>query len=560
MSEDYTYIKPDDQRFIEGLLKLLATRREVELFRILQGCRCSICPSNRFSGKRWNAKRTEVIFYLPTDRFEIVREDLKHRLIELCDTIMPKQAGFDVMSVQFSPDIVTGEDVRDLKDHLDSVAKDIGEILGPDILPYDLMIKGREMAEAYIYLYVVENFLRLFIARALKNKVDADRKGLISLNDYAMHFFKNNLSNSLKAGKFIKSFEPFGLTIEIFEHFNIGFAEENWQDLADAISRDNLSLSDAFKAGLIIRRKTEGYYDRFRGRIMFPLLDASFQAVGFIGRLIDDSLPIYLLTPKTLAFDKNRVFFGIEEALEQCKMTSAAIVVEHPLDVLFLHQNGIYNSVALPSSSELSKAHIRILKRYVKRVIFVRDTQSSETPKVPESDLDIAVFVLPHGMSIREYLSKKGAREFLSEAEKSLNTGAHEKSAGDDKERKLLNHVSFDSADNEEYDILKQLSVPTSVQKGISIRRDQESKNRWLSVRAGSELFYLDFKDLGTLILNNWDLFRSSFPDQSWVSSKIDELANCRNLVAHNSLIGSHERDVIRVNFAGIVKQLSRYV
>jgi hypothetical protein len=77
-------------------------------------------------------------------------------------------------------------------------------------------------------------------------------------------------------------------------------------------------------------------------------------------------------------------------------------------------------------------------------------------------------------------------------------------------------------------------------------------------VRGDSDLFYLDFKDLGTIILNNWELFRVYFPDQSWISAKMNELYSCRNLVAHNSYIGAHERDLIRVYFRSIIKQLNR--
>ena len=109
-------------------------------------------------------------------------------------------------------------------------------------------------------------------------------------------------------------------------------------------------------------------------------------------------------------------------------------------------------------------------------------------------------------------------------------------------------------------DYFAQLNVPNNVKTGISKRKELEAKNTWISVRGGSDLFYLDFKDISDLILNNWDLFKSYFPDQSWISSKINELGNCRNLVAHNSFLGDHEKDVIRVYFNSIVKQLNPHM
>ena len=104
------------------------------------------------------------------------------------------------------------------------------------------------------------------------------------------------------------------------------------------------------------------------------------------------------------------------------------------------------------------------------------------------------------------------------------------------------------------------LQISTSVSRSIATRKDAEAKNQWMSVRGQSPLFYLDFKDLGTVILNNWELFKGYFPDQAWISSKIDDLGSCRNLVAHNSRLGEHEKDVIRVTFKTIVRQLNPYM
>ncbi len=105
-------------------------------------------------------------------------------------------------------------------------------------------------------------------------------------------------------------------------------------------------------------------------------------------------------------------------------------------------------------------------------------------------------------------------------------------------------------------DYFTKLNIPSSIRGFIAGRKTQEAKNQWISVRGDSDLFYLDFKELGTIIQNNWEIFKPYFPDQSWICSKIDELGNCRNLIAHNSIIGEHERDVIRVNFNSILRQL----
>ncbi len=100
-------------------------------------------------------------------------------------------------------------------------------------------------------------------------------------------------------------------------------------------------------------------------------------------------------------------------------------------------------------------------------------------------------------------------------------------------------------------------NITRSITNQINGRRRTEDKNRWVSIRGDSELFYLDFSELGSLIQNNWELFRDYFPDQAWIGTKLNELYSIRNLVAHNSYVGDHERDVLRVNFRSIVSQIN---
>ena len=98
--------------------------------------------------------------------------------------------------------------------------------------------------------------------------------------------------------------------------------------------------------------------------------------------------------------------------------------------------------------------------------------------------------------------------------------------------------------------------IPAGIKNKIKERKKQEDRNKWLPIQGDSDLYYVDFKELGGLIRNNWGLFREYFPSQSWVEVKIDEMAECRNYVAHNSYIGTNEKDVIRTNYNSILKQL----
>lgn len=102
-----------------------------------------------------------------------------------------------------------------------------------------------------------------------------------------------------------------------------------------------------------------------------------------------------------------------------------------------------------------------------------------------------------------------------------------------------------------------KIVIPNSVKKSIQVRKDSESKNQWIGIRGNSDLFYLDFKEISNIVIANWELFKEYFPDQHWLNVKIEELGNCRNLIAHNSYVSSLERDVIRLNYNQILKQIT---
>ncbi|QDH80683.1 hypothetical protein FKX85_17205 [Echinicola soli] len=113
---------------------------------------------------------------------------------------------------------------------------------------------------------------------------------------------------------------------------------------------------------------------------------------------------------------------------------------------------------------------------------------------------------------------------------------------------------------NDKYgqDYWDQLTITKTIKEGVEMRKKQEEKNKYISVRGGNNLFYCDFKELGLLISNNWDIFKSFFPTTHWIETKINELGECRNLIAHNSYLDEHNRDLIKVNFQSIIKQLKK--
>lgn len=147
-----------------------------------------------------------------------------------------------------------------------------------------------------------------------------------------------------------------GITKETIETFRIGYVSDEWRCIASSCSVDELPHAE--RAGLV--KKTEkGFYDRFRGRIMFPLMDASGRVIGFSGRLFPEreGEPKYLNSPETDLFQKSRVLFGFDKAKFAIKKHGFAVLVEGQVDVIMSHQMGFKNTVAT-SGTALSDASV----------------------------------------------------------------------------------------------------------------------------------------------------------------------------------------------------------
>jgi hypothetical protein len=110
--------------------------------------------------------------------------------------------------------------------------------------------------------------------------------------------------------------------------------------------------------------------------------------------------------------------------------------------------------------------------------------------------------------------------------------------------------------DNYGENYFSSLKVPTALQRTISERIENAAKQKWLGIR-GTELFYLDFKDLGSLINNNWDIFKEYFPSQDFILPKLSEMTECRNKIAHNSYVDDLERNLMKTYYNIILKQIS---
>jgi len=204
-----------------------------------------------------------------------------------------------------------------------------------------------------------------------------ERERLLNINRQAMDFFSRALHSKSAGIRAMTYLKKRGFSPEIIDRFHLGYAPKGWDHFLNFITKKGAAPALVEKSGLILPKKDKrGYYDRFRDRIMFPILDVNKDVIGFGGRVLDDSLPKYLNSPETPVYNKSRSLYGLYTAKEKCRTTNTIFIVEGYLDLLALHQNGIENSVATLGTA-LTEEHVRLLTRYAPRMVLVYDSDEA---------------------------------------------------------------------------------------------------------------------------------------------------------------------------------------
>jgi len=203
--------------------------------------------------------------------------------------------------------------------------------------------------------------------RSFNDEKPGQTRTLIEIMARAAQYYKDQLKASSRAVEYCKKR---GLTGEIAARFGMGYAPDGWQNLQAVFSDYN---ADELKtAGLIIENEAGRRYDRFRDRLMIPIINQKGDIIAFGGRIIDQGEPKYLNSPETPLFEKGRELFGLPQARQALRETDTAIVTEGYMDVIALAQNGVGNAVATLGTATTS-THVTKLLRQVDRVIFCFD-------------------------------------------------------------------------------------------------------------------------------------------------------------------------------------------
>lgn len=215
-----------------------------------------------------------------------------------------------------------------------------------------------------------------------------------------------------------------GLSKSILTRFGVGYAPDSWNALVDAMRKKGYTDQELRDADLV-GEKNGRIYDRFRNRIMFPIIDVRGNVIGFGGRVLDNSTPKYLNTSETLIFNKRKNLFGMN--LAKKSKAGYIILVEGNIDVITLHQYGFDSAVASLGTS-LTEEHATLLSRYTEEVVLTYDSDEAgqraakrAIPMLEKVGIKVKVLQMKDAKDPDEFLHKFGADKFQLLLEESSN-------------------------------------------------------------------------------------------------------------------------------------------
>ena len=268
-----------------------------------------------------------------------------------------------------------------------------------------------------------------------KPQDQTERTKLLAILELATKFFETQLQQTSLCKKCQEYLLQRGLTQETIKNWRLGYSVSptsgNWRALSDFLVGRGFKREEIVKAGLAVNsEKSPMPYDRFRGRIMFPIFDINSQVIGFGARKTDfiegnkDEGPKYLNIPNTLLYDKSHILYGLHLAKMEIRKNDFCIVTEGYMDVILSHQAGFTNTVAA-SGTALTSFQLNLIKRYTNNLhtAFDRDTAgSSATARgidlAQKENFDVKVILMPQGKDPADIISqsKDDWQKAISEA------------------------------------------------------------------------------------------------------------------------------------------------
>ncbi len=290
--------------------------------------------------------------------------------------------------------------------------------VGGNVFSFFMKIEKRDFRDA---VEVLADRAGIEIPDDRPQDTEAARRSaqLVQANGFAVEFYRGVLRDRPEAQGARDYLRRRGVLEKTLEDFRVGFAPDSWDALQRAAKTGAVTEAALERAGLVIgRREGGGYYDRFRNRVIFPILDMKGACVAFGGRVMDDATPKYLNSPETEIYSKGRHLYGLFQARQAVRELDQAIVVEGYMDLIACHQAGVVNVVASLGTA-LTPEQVRLVKRHTHNVVMLYDAdKAGEAATLRglelflEEGVEVKVVRLEKGHDPDSFLRERGAGPF----------------------------------------------------------------------------------------------------------------------------------------------------
>lgn len=290
---------------------------------------------------------------------------------------------------------------------------------GGDVISFVREMEGLEFQEAVRTL--AERFGVVLPSEEEGTAEEAsEAESIYSALRFAARFFYGQLAHPEVGRPSREYLLGRGLTPETIKRFGLGYASDAWDALLKAAGEQHISPQMLEKAGLVIAREGGRYYDRYRGRIIFPIFSHVGKVIGFGGRILEKvpDQPKYINSPETRVYHKGRVLYGLFQGKQAIRRAEEVLLVEGYMDVISLHQAGVENVVAA-SGTALTAEQVKILGRYAKRVLLLYDADAAgnnaalrSIDLILEHELAVYAVALPPGEDPDSFVRLHGRDAF----------------------------------------------------------------------------------------------------------------------------------------------------
>ena len=264
------------------------------------------------------------------------------------------------------------------------------------------------------------------VGMPLPKMVDDDRFAVkrqeadevVQLNNWALDWWEKQLETSAEARTARDYLDGREITDETKKTFRLGYSPDSWDALSSYLRQKGATQFQIEKSGLLVKRDDGKTYDRFRGRLMFPVFDTQGRPIAFGGRTLKNEDAKYINSPETAAYIKGRNLYGLNLTRDQIRRDGFAILVEGFLDLIVPYQFGIRN-VAASLGTALTSDQVKLLSRFAHKVVVNYDGDRAGVQAAKKSieillaeDIEVKVLVLPENADPDEFIRKFGASEY----------------------------------------------------------------------------------------------------------------------------------------------------